>query len=96
MNISFVFGTRPEVIKLAPVILEARKRGHVARVVLTGQHRHLALPLLRFFGIEPDLDLDVMAPNQTLTSLSSKVLEKLDRHRAELSADCLVVQGDTT
>jgi UDP-N-acetylglucosamine 2-epimerase len=96
MRLSFVFGTRPEVIKLAPVILEARRRGIETRVVLSGQHRHLALPLLRFFGIEPDLDLDVMVPNQTLTELSARVLGALDRHKADIEGDFVVVQGDTT
>ena len=96
MKITVVLGTRPEVIKLAPVILEGRKRGHEVNVVLTGQHRDLAKPLLKFFGIEPNVDLDVMEPNQTLTGLSARVLMKLDEHQDRVTGDCLLVQGDTT
>lgn len=96
MQLTLVMGTRPEVIKLAPLILEAKRRKHDVTVVLTGQHRHMALPLLQFFGIEPDLDLDVMAPNQTLTSLSAHVLQKLDANKDKIQADYLIVQGDTT
>lgn len=96
MKLTLVMGTRPEVIKLAPLILEAKRRKHSVTVVLTGQHRHMALPLLQFFGIEPDLDLDVMVPNQTLTSLSASVLQKLDAQQDKIKADYLIVQGDTT
>ncbi len=93
---TFIFGTRPEVIKLAPVILEAKRRGHRARVVLTGQHRHLALPLLKFFGIKPDLDLNVMSHDQTLAGLSWKLLESLEKHEKKLAGDFVITQGDTT
>ncbi|OFZ81476.1 MAG: UDP-N-acetylglucosamine 2-epimerase [Bdellovibrionales bacterium RIFOXYD1_FULL_53_11] len=96
MVLSVVLGTRPEVIKLAPVILEARRRGHQVRVVLTGQHRHMAMPMLGFFGIEPDVDLDVMQPDQTLTGLSARVLEKMDAMKDRVSGDVIAVQGDTT
>lgn len=95
MRITFVLGTRPEVIKLAPVILEARKR-HRVKVVFTGQHAHMALPLARFFGITPDLTLDVMVADQTLTGLSGALLKSLDQHAADLDTDFLVTQGDTT
>ena len=67
MKISIVFGTRPEVIKLAPLALQARKAGHDARLIFTGQHRDMVLSLLRIFGLEPDLDLQAMSDNQTLT-----------------------------
>jgi len=96
MVITIVLGTRPEVIKLAPVILEGRRRGHTVKVVLTGQHRHMALPLLHFFGITPDVDLDVMVPGQTLTGLSGRVLAKLDAEKDAVSGDVILVQGDTT
>ena len=96
MRLTFVLGTRPEVIKLAPVILEAQKRRHHTKVILTGQHAQLAGPLLEFFGIKPTLDLNVMSANQSLTSLSARLLEKLDGHKDRLQADFLLTQGDTT
>lgn len=95
----FVFGTRPEVIKLSPLILEARRRGHAARVILTGQHRDLALPLLRYFGIEATMDLDVMSSNQSLSGLSQRILSGMDAlpfHPGSPGGRYLVVQGDTT
>ncbi len=96
MRFAIVMGTRPEVIKLAPVVLEARKRGHQTSVILTGQHRDMALPLLKFFGITPDVVLDVMVPNQTLTGLTQRLLGAFDQEKKQLSADCILVQGDTT
>lgn len=96
MRITFVLGTRPEVIKLAPLILEARRRGHRAKVIFTGQHATMALPLLRFFGCMPNLNLDVMCPDQTLTGLSSRMLSRMDEQAGRLKGDFLVVQGDTT
>jgi UDP-N-acetylglucosamine 2-epimerase (non-hydrolysing) len=100
-KLAFILGTRPEIIKLAPLIREAKRRGEKPVVVFTGQHRHLAKPLFRFFGIRPDIDLDVMTPGQTLTSLSAKLLQgldqELDRKASRLSrVEAVVVQGDTT
>lgn len=103
MRLGFVFGTRPEVIKLAPVILAARRAGIQSIVALTGQHRDLALPLLRLFGIEADYELDVMRRAQTLSSLSARLLRQLDNEFLKGlqgmkpgGLDALVVQGDTT
>lgn len=96
MRIAFVLGTRPEIIKLAPVILEAKKRRHRTQVIFTGQHREMAGPLLKLFQIQPDLDLRVMRPAQSLTALSARVLEQLDRQADRIRAEAWVVQGDTT
>lgn len=96
MKLTFVLGTRPEVIKLAPVILEAKKRGHKTTIALTGQHAQLALPLLKFFGLRPSLDLKVMSANQSLTALSGRLMEKLDSVAGRLEGDFLLTQGDTT
>lgn len=97
LKLAIVLGTRPEVIKLAPVVHEAKKRGHDVRVVFSGQHREMGKALMKSFGIQSDLDLDVMSPGQTLSSLSTKVLQELDRNEASLQdADYLLVQGDTT
>lgn len=92
-----VFGTRPEVIKLAPVIRECRSRQRSNPVVcFTGQHRELAEPLIDYFSLRVDVDLALMEPNQTLASLTSKCLSAMDRVIAEIGPDCVVAQGDTT
>lgn len=97
MTIAFIFGTRPEAIKLAPLIIEARKtREFDIKVISTGQHKEMLSPILEWFEIEPDHELDLMTENQTLTSLSTACLQKLDKLFDELSPDLLVVQGDTT
>lgn len=96
MRISIVFGTRPEVIKLAPVALQARRAGHDVKLVFTGQHRDMVLPLLRLFGLSPDLDLEAMTDNHTLSGLSARILNAMDAKRDQINADVVVVQGDTT
>ena len=96
VKIVVILGTRPEIIKCAPVILEAKRLGHAVTVVSTGQHREMLKALFGFFGIRPDLDLDVMTPGQSLTSLSARILEKLDENADRLAADWVLVQGDTT
>jgi UDP-N-acetylglucosamine 2-epimerase len=96
MRLIVVLGTRPEAIKLAPVIFAARRRKHQVTVVFSGQHRNMVGPLLDFFGITPDLTLDVMSPNQSLTGLSAKVLASLDEQAAKVRGNILLVQGDTT
>lgn len=96
-NLLFVLGTRPEVVKLAPVIREARSRpGVTATVLHTGQHREMAAEMFDLFGITPDIDLAVMQPNQTLFSVSAKILEGLDAILRERRFDTILVQGDTT
>jgi UDP-N-acetylglucosamine 2-epimerase (non-hydrolysing) len=92
-----VFGTRPEAIKLAPVALELERReGVVSRVCVTGQHRQMLDQVLGLFGIEPDLDLDVMRPNQGLAQLTANVLNSLDSVLVDEKPDLILVQGDTT
>ncbi|MGE3609128.1 MAG: non-hydrolyzing UDP-N-acetylglucosamine 2-epimerase [Bacteriovoracaceae bacterium] len=95
MKITAIFGTRPESIKLAPFILEGRNRGHEVTVAFTGQHREMALPLLDFFKIKPDIDLNLMRPNQSLTAFSAHMLSTLNELPAS-NTDAVVVQGDTT
>jgi len=92
-----VFGTRPEAIKLAPVVraLEAGPSLGV-RVVATGQHRAMLDQVLAVFGIAPDHDLDVMVPGQTLPELTSRLLPPLDRVIAAEAPAAVLVQGDTT
>ncbi len=93
----FILGTRPEAIKLAPVILQARgHRAMQARVLSTGQHREMLDPILRFFGIAPDLDLGVMSPGQSLADLTARAVAGIGTILAGERPDAVVVQGDTT
>lgn len=92
----FSFGTRPEAIKMAPLILESKKHGFESIVCLSGQHREMIIPFMNFFNIKEDYDLDVMSPNQNLASLTCKVLEKAYEFIGKVKPDCVVVQGDTT
>jgi UDP-N-acetylglucosamine 2-epimerase (non-hydrolysing) len=97
MRVLSVLGTRPEAIKLAPVVRElARRPGLVSRVCLTGQHREMLAPILGLFGMHPDVDLAVMRPNQTPTQVASAVLAGLERVFADERPDWILVQGDTT
>jgi len=93
-----VMGTRPEAIKLAPVVLELRRRDDrfVSRVCVTAQHREMLDQALRPFAIEPDHDLDIMAPNQGLAQVTARAMEGLDRVIREERPDVVLVQGDTT
>lgn len=93
----FVFGTRPETIKVAPLILKLKKNPNFKVLVCsTGQHREMLKPLLSFFKIAPDFDLDLMKPGQTLTALSSRVMLGLQEIIDNNKIDSIIVQGDTT
>jgi UDP-N-acetylglucosamine 2-epimerase (non-hydrolysing) len=93
-----LFGTRPEVIKLAPVIreLESPERGYETVNVASGQHRQLVEPLCRLFGLRVDHDLAVMRPGQSPSRLCARILEALDPLLAHEAPDLVLVQGDTT
>lgn len=93
-----VFGTRPDAIKMAPVVLELRRRADRfdTRVVVTGQHREQLDQVLRVFGITPDRDLALMRHGQTLPQLTARALEGLDAAMADVSPDVVIAQGDTT
>ncbi len=97
-TIAVVFGTRPEVIKLAPVIRELRKYPQKFRtvVIVTGQHQEMLSQMLRTFRIRPDHDLHVMQKGQTLSGLSSRVLMRLEKAFERTRPDMVVVQGDTS
>ncbi|SDB36862.1 non-hydrolyzing UDP-N-acetylglucosamine 2-epimerase [Bauldia litoralis] len=95
-RILVVFGTRPEAIKLCPVVSELRKSvGVDVRVCVTGQHRELLDQVLRISGITPDIDLDLMRHDQSLDRLTAAVLEELGPVLERECPDCVVVQGDT-
>lgn len=95
-SVLVVLGTRPEAIKLAPVILELRRRGLPHRVLTTGQHRELTLGALAMFGIVPDLDLAIMRPGQTPSQVAAAVLAGLEPVLAAAPPDWMLIQGDTT
>jgi UDP-N-acetylglucosamine 2-epimerase (non-hydrolysing) len=94
--VAVVVGTRPEAIKLAPVIAELRRAGLPATVLSTGQHREMLGQVLELFSIRPDRDLDLMRPDQSLAALSAGLLERADSWLAEAEPGRVVVQGDTT
>lgn len=92
-----VVGTRPEAIKMAPVILALKKEPWAeVRVLATAQHRHMLDQVLNFFDIEPDIDLDIMRPNQALTTLTARLLLDMDDVLLAEKPDVVLVQGDTT
>ncbi len=93
-----VFGTRPEAIKLCPVILECQRRPETIAPIIcsTGQHREMLAQVLGYFGVTPEIDLGLMTPGQTLTGLTAACLNAVDKVIVEQKPDCVVVQGDTT
>lgn len=96
-NILFVFGTRPEVIKLAPVILELKKYPDKYNVIIcnTEQQKELSNQTLAYFNLKADINLDCMRPNQSLAEVQSRILTALDSVFPEKEIDATVVQGDT-
>ena len=96
-SVSVIFGTRPEAIKLAPVVLALRADPRFAcRACVTAQHREMLDQVLEAFAIVPDADLDLMVPEQTLAGLTARAVEAIDRHLGEAKPDLVLVQGDTT
>lgn len=92
-----VFGTRPEGIKMAPIVKELEKREGVETVVcITAQHREMLDQVLNLFHIEPDYDLDIFSPGQTLTEITTRALMGLEDVIKAEKPDVLLVQGDTT
>ena len=90
-------GTRPEAIKLAPVVAALRRtQDFRCTVVATGQHREMFWQVTQTFGFEVDADLDVMVPNQTLAGLTARLMEGIDRWLGSAPPDLALVQGDTT
>jgi len=97
-KIILVFGTRPEAIKLASVIHELRARPECFEVTIcvTGQHRKMLDQILDVFHIKPDMDLDIMMENQSLSYLTTSIIEKMHKVFQETRYDWAIVQGDTT
>lgn len=96
-NILVVFGTRPEVIKLAPVILELKKYPEKYNVIVcnTEQQKELSNQTLSYFGLKADINLDVMKPNQSLLEVQTRILTALNKVYTDNKIDATVVQGDT-
>ena len=96
-NILVIFGTRPEVIKLAPIILELRKYPADYNVILcnTEQQKELSNQTLKYFNLKADINLDCMRANQSLASVQSRILTELDKVYDKYNIDAAMVQGDT-
>lgn len=95
-DILVCFGTRPEAIKIAPVIHELINQNISFQVCVTAQHREMLDQVLDFFEIVPDFDLDLMQPNQSLNQISAGILQKMDEILEQVSPSIVLVQGDTT
>ena len=97
-TVLFIFGTRPEAIKLCPLLLKLRSFPELysAKVCVTGQHRGMLDQVLTAFAITPDYDLNVMTPGQTLFQSTARIIQALELPFAESKPDLAVVQGDTT
>ena len=96
-NVAVVFGTRPDTIKMAPIILELQKHKHFrVTTIATAQHRQMLDQVLEVFGIKPDYDLNIMQPKQSLAELTKNTIAALDDVLVEAKPDIVLVQGDTT
>lgn len=96
-RISFIFGTRPEAIKLSPLILALKDYpGIEAHICVTGQHREMLNQVIETFNIRTDVDLDLMQPNQTLAGLTVRAIMAIDSYLGAYKPDMVLLQGDTT
>jgi len=92
-----VVGTRPEAIKMAPVVKALRESSWAdCRLIFTAQHRDLATPIFEFFGLRPDRNLELMRPGQSLVDLSNRLLSRLHETLLDEEPDFVLAQGDTT
>ena len=91
-----IFGTRPEAIKIAPVVQRAKAIGATILTCTTSQHKEMLNQVLELFDIKPDYDLQVMRPNQKLASLTARILDGVSDVLHRSSPDIVLVQGDTT
>ena len=96
-TVMLVFGTRPEAIKMCPLVLELKKREAIKTVVcVTGQHRQMLDSVLETFGVKPDYDLSIMKDRQTLFDITSNILLKIKGVLEEVKPDTVLVHGDTS
>ena len=97
IRIMSVFGTRPEAIKMCPLVLELQKHPEIESIVcLTGQHRQMLDQVMEVFGVKADYDLNIMRPQQTLTTITADVLTNMEPVLKESRPDIVLVHGDTT
>ena len=97
MKIMSVFGTRPEAIKMAPLVKELEKRPNIKSIVcLTAQHRDMLDQVIEIFKIKPDYDLNIMKPNQTLSGITTEVITGIDDVIKKEKPDVILIHGDTT
>ncbi|MCI8417916.1 MAG: UDP-N-acetylglucosamine 2-epimerase (non-hydrolyzing) [Lachnospiraceae bacterium] len=97
MRVLAVFGTRPEAIKMCPLVLEMKKHKEIdCKVCLTGQHREMLRQVMEAFRIQEDYNLDIMQERQTLTTITISILEKMNIVLLEAKPDIVLVHGDTT
>lgn len=97
IKVMTVFGTRPETIKMAPLVKELKSREEIETIVcVTAQHRQMLDQVLNAFHIEPDYDLDIMKQGQTLSDITTRVLQGLEKVIKEVQPDIVLVHGDTT
>lgn len=97
MKVMSIFGTRPEAVKMAPLVLELQKNINIQSLVcVTAQHREMLDQVLELFELHPDYDLDIMKERQTLTGITTRVLEGLEKVLEEARPDIVLVHGDTT
>ncbi|WP_427338138.1 non-hydrolyzing UDP-N-acetylglucosamine 2-epimerase [Caloranaerobacter sp. DY30410] len=97
MKVLTIFGTRPEAIKMAPIIKKLDKNQYIEhRVCVTAQHREMLDQVLRIFNITPDYDLNIFEPGQSLTQITTRAMEGLEKVIVDFGPDLILVQGDTT
>ena len=97
LKVSFIFGTRPEAIKLAPLIIELKKYSTInVEVCITGQHKEMLKQVLDVFNIEQDVDLALMKENQTLSDFGAAALKSIDMYIKQSKPDWVIVHGDTS
>ena len=97
IKVMTVFGTRPEAIKMAPLVKELQSRKEIETIIcVTAQHRQMLDQVLEIFKITPDYDLNIMKPGQTLTTITTSALQGLEKVIQEVKPDIVLVHGDTT
>ena len=97
MKVFAVFGTRPEAVKMCPLVLELKKHKEIECLVcLTGQHREMLSQVMETFGIKADYNLDIMRNRQTLTTVTTDILERLEPVLYREMPNVVLVHGDTT
>ena len=97
IKVMTIFGTRPETIKMAPLVKELQQRTEIETIVcVTAQHREMLDQVLHAFKIVPDYDLNIMKPGQTLSDITSRALTGLEKVMKEAKPDIVLVHGDTT